>query len=243
MERLHARLEANLLPHVPIEHPSLQVRTLYRPGESRLGLGGDFFDFLPLDGTGAAFIIGDVSGHGVDAASLGAVLRSTWRALALAGNPLPDTLGFMHDVLCWERSDPNLFATVLAGTVASTGAEATFAGAGHLPPILLAENARELALPPELPLGCWKRHWDSTTIALPPRWTLFLYTDGLMEGRAVPGGSERFGFDRLLRTLDRHGVADATGSGLEDLLSEVRAANGAELADDVAALVISGTVR
>ena len=83
--RLHDRLEASLLPRTPILHPRLDVAAAYRPGEARLRLGGDFFDVLPCNAGQVAVLVGDVSGHGPDAAALGATIRGDWRALNLSG--------------------------------------------------------------------------------------------------------------------------------------------------------------
>ena len=58
-------------------------------GEGRLGIGGDFVDYVVHDDHGVSFVIGDVSGHGPEAEALGATLRSGWRALAAAGWDLP----------------------------------------------------------------------------------------------------------------------------------------------------------
>jgi ferredoxin len=83
---LHTALEASLLPATPLSHPTLTILTAYRPGEERLRLGGDFFDIQPIAGDGLALIIGDVSGHGPQAAALGARLRAAWQGLVLAGS-------------------------------------------------------------------------------------------------------------------------------------------------------------
>ena len=59
----------------------------YRPGERHLELGGDFLDVVDLGDHGLAVICGDVSGHGPDAAALGAMLRVSWEALVLSRTP------------------------------------------------------------------------------------------------------------------------------------------------------------
>ncbi len=94
-ERLHARLEASLLPTAPVDHPLLKAVIRYRPGEHRLRLGGDFVGSTVDADDILHFIIGDVSGHGPDAAALGATLRSTWKAMALAGREPPQD-GLYH---------------------------------------------------------------------------------------------------------------------------------------------------
>jgi serine phosphatase RsbU (regulator of sigma subunit) len=242
VDRLHGRLEASLLPRLPIAHPTLRVHARYRTGESRLGIGGDFFDFLPTEGAGAAFLIGDVSGRGVDAAALGAGLRATWRALTLAETGRELLVTTMAEALSREAGDPGLFTTVLLGDVAPDGHEVTFLNFGHQPPLLMAGSVRELQIARTLPLGLWTGSpWPSTTVTLPRSWKLFLYTDGLIEGLAAPTGEERYGVERLKADLQRVGMADGGDAALDRLLAEVEAANGGELLDDVAILTIEDT--
>ncbi len=261
VDRLHAQLEARLLPRLPILHPTLLVESYYLPGEQLLGLGGDFFDFLPVRDTGAAFLIGDVSGHDVESAAVAAALRATWRALVLAGETLEGTMRTMARVLQLERPDTGLYATVLAGIVSPTGDELTLVSFGHPSPILFASDARLIPLTPALPLGFWEGDpWTATTLLLPPVWTLFLYTDGLVEGFAAPNTRTRFGIDRLLQTLsetriharteddvrttaNERPVTQDTHIAVTALIDVVVAANGAPLPDDVAILVLQSDPR
>ena len=99
--RLHAeenaRLERGLLPAPLVTDPELLLTAHYRPGRQRALLGGDFYDAVQVaDGTVHA-VIGDVSGHGPDAAALGVCLRIAWRTLVLGGREveelLPDAAG------------------------------------------------------------------------------------------------------------------------------------------------------
>ena len=77
-ERMHRRLEQALVPSLPIEHEGFEVLSHYRPGEHDLELSGDFIDVLDRGEVGVAVICGDVSGHGPNAAAMGAMLRASW---------------------------------------------------------------------------------------------------------------------------------------------------------------------
>src|SRR4051812_18225820 len=115
---LHARLEANLLPSLEFTDPRLVVATRYRAGEDRLLLGGDFLDAIEVPAAGrVALLIGDVSGHGPEAAAIGATLRSAWRGLVLSGVADDRVLPTLDEVLVRERSSPETFVTVCAAWI------------------------------------------------------------------------------------------------------------------------------
>lgn len=237
---LHARLQQGLLPRVALRSATPAVTTRYLPGEDRLLLGGDFYDVVELpDGTVAA-LVGDVAGHGPDAAAVGASLRASWRALTLARLDGPSLLRTLDEMLVRARRSAELFVTVCAVSLATGGRRATVLRAGHPAPILVGPaGARPLDVPVGPPLGVVDQPaWAAADVLLPPEWSLLLYTDGLFEGRAAPGSAERFGVERVVEVLDRvDGLPD--GRAVDTLLDEVRAANGAPVADDIAVVLLT----
>lgn len=240
-ERLHARLEASLRPTTPIDHPRLMVMTRYRTGEQRLHLGGDFVGSTARGETGLQFVIGDVSGHGPDAAALGATLRSTWKALVLAGAGVSEAVEGMRRMLLTEKTDPTIFATIVAGLVDVAEHEILLVNAGHLPPLLLADGrVTALEAEPSPPLG-----FDGSSPAclhrypLPERWSLFLYTDGLIDVRVAPGSSQRYGEARLRERLAMWADTAPDQQAVDALMAEIESASGGHFADDVAVLVVS----
>jgi serine phosphatase RsbU (regulator of sigma subunit) len=237
--QLAASLTASLLPRLPVDHPRLEVFSLYRPGEQRLGLGGDFMDACSLPDGSLTAIIGDVAGHGPAAAALGAGLRAGWRSLVMSGvthGSLMDTLNAL--VLGEER--PEVFVTACLAWIDPSAGQATFVSAGHPKPLLLAEQLRRIEVPTSLPLGVEEKvGWRPGRLALPRRWTIVLYTDGLVEGRAWPSGVERYGERRLMAYLSDGERSRLDQAALLRLLSEIEQANGAALPDDVAALVVA----
>jgi serine phosphatase RsbU (regulator of sigma subunit) len=239
-ERLHARLEASLLPTAPVYHPLYQVLIRYRPGEQRLHLGGDFVGSTTSPDGRLCFVIGDVSGHGPDAAALGAMLRSTWKALALAGQSLPKIAEVMSSLVLTERSAPNAFATVLLGRIDSRYQVLTWVNAGHLPPLLITDRVQALDSRPIPPLGVGKDLDRSTHRArLPEHWSLLCYTDGLIDVRVAPGSAQRYGEDRLKERLADWAGTAPDDAALDTLLSEIESGSGSRFADDVALLLIS----
>jgi serine phosphatase RsbU (regulator of sigma subunit) len=250
-ERLHARLEASLLPTTPVDHPLLEVVTRYRTGEQRLRLGGDFVGSTPTKDGGLSFVIGDVSGHGPDAAALGATLRATWKSLVLAEQSIPRIVSVLRQVLLADKTEPNAFATVIVGQIDLKSRTLSFVNAAHLPPILIADRALSLDTVPASPLGFDKgAPWSLRSFPLPERWALFCYTDGLIEARVAPGASERYGEDRLKKRLaywSRTAPHSATsgsataldGAAIDTIMAEIETASGGRFADDVAILLIS----
>jgi serine phosphatase RsbU (regulator of sigma subunit)/anti-sigma regulatory factor (Ser/Thr protein kinase) len=240
VERLHARLEKSLLPRSRFLADADAITLLYRPGEDRLGVGGDFVDYLPSARGGLSMVVGDVSGHGPDAAALGALLRSSWHALALTGVGLEKTAQVLNEVLLHERMDDDVYCTVLLAELSPGRRNLTLLVAGHPPALLLTDKAAFLEAAAAPPLGFESLpYFRTTSFILTPPWTVLLYTDGLVEGRVSPGSRERFGVERLRSRLAEELPAPVPGSALERLFEEVHASNGGKLPDDVAALIVS----
>jgi hypothetical protein len=199
------RFQADLLP---TELPD-GVLTHYVASEKRMLLGGDFLDAVRTPDGGIALMVGDVCGHGPRAAALAARLRASWRTLATAGVPL-ERLDVLDAVVVSERPDEDLFATMVVVHVDATGRRLRWALAGH-PPGLLDAGGRVAALDEEArgpALGLVEGvAWPVAERALPERWTLVLYTDGLIEARDPDDGTrlEVAGLQAL--------VEDARGPG------------------------------
>jgi serine phosphatase RsbU (regulator of sigma subunit) len=239
----NSRLERGLLPTPLLEGATgLRFAARYRPGRSRALLGGDFYDTVRTsDGTVHA-MIGDVCGHGPDAAALGVELRIAWRALTFAGIGGENLLRTLQDVLVHERANDEIFATLCGVDIAPDGRTAGLHLAGHPAPLLAAPGRAPGLLPYEdggpalglLPDASWSR----IDVPLAGAWSLLLYTDGLIEGR-IGQGTQRLGQDGMVRLAAR--LLDA-GLGGEELLdaavTEVRELNGGELTDDLAVVLL-----
>jgi serine phosphatase RsbU (regulator of sigma subunit) len=236
---LHVALEAGLLPTLPVHHPAFEVVTAYRPGEGRLLLGGDFYDVLSLPDGRLALILGDVSGHGPQAAALGARLRAGWQALTLSGAGASAIVSGLERVVAIQGAS-ELLATVVLAWIDHASRSASLLCAGHPPPLLLAKGVHPVHLRPYLPLGVGRKGAARpTTLQLPRDWTLLFYTDGLIEGRAAPGSADRYGEAKLITLLRQDGAAPFDSQTLERVVAEVEGANGAPFGDDVAVVAVS----
>ncbi|MEI7030923.1 PP2C family protein-serine/threonine phosphatase [Streptomyces pratensis] len=239
----NARLERGLLPTPLLDGSDLSFAARYRPGRSRALLGGDFYDTVRTpDGTVHA-MIGDVCGHGPDEAALGVELRIAWRALTLAGLCGDELLSTLQQVLEHERQSEEIFATLCTVDIAPDGRRAGLCLAGHPAPLLTRRGQPARLLPYEdggPALGLLPRaRWPRRQVELGGAWSLMMYTDGLIEGRAGTGGSQRLGQDGMVAMVNEQlgrGLADE--ELLEAAVTEVRERHGGELTDDVAVLLL-----
>jgi serine phosphatase RsbU (regulator of sigma subunit) len=192
-------------------------------------------------------MIGDVCGHGPDEAALGVSLRIAWRTLVLAGTPVERVFPLLAEVLTHERDHEEIFATACMVRVAADGRSGDVYLAGHPAPLVLEgpDSSPDGEAPTGLPLGIDPAEvWMPYTVALPPGWSLLMFTDGVIEGGAGLGSTERLGLDGLREVLGRVRAADPEPDRWADrLLDAVEALNDGSLADDIALLVLTRTGR
>lgn len=238
---LVGRLQASLLPVLRVDDPHLQVAAIYHPGEQRLQLGGDFYDCLELQDGRVAFLIGDVSGHGPDAAALGASLRSAWRGLMLGGVEHGEVMRCLQAVFEREGADEFDFATAAFGQLDPARAWLQLALAGHPPPILLeGGTARLIDVVQGPPLGVFAdADWPVSTRLLPTPSAVVFYTDGVTEALVGPGSRQRVGLDWLVAEIASACAVPVREHDLEALVRRVGALSGEPFADDVAILAVS----
>jgi len=194
-------------------------------------------------------VIGDVTGHGPDAAALGASLRAAWRALALRGASLQASMKTLNS-LTLDESDRaeqgelglGLLATVCSVEIDAAGRHARFVNAGHPQPLLLGPRVVQLDHTPGMMLGVEEHgDWPPHEISLPEEWGLLLYSDGIVDARTAPGSRSRLGMAGLRvavkRLWERHAT---TATDLETLVDSVQAGQEAVLDDDVTLLLLTG---
>ncbi|NLU76767.1 SpoIIE family protein phosphatase [Streptomyces sp. HNM0575] len=239
----NARLERGLLPTPLLSGSELHFAARYRPGRSRALLGGDFYDTVRTsDGTVHA-MIGDVCGHGPDEAALGVELRIAWRALTFAGLCGDELLGTLQKVLDNERASDEIFATLCTVDIDPDGRRAGVCLAGHPSPLVAGAGGSVPRLLPYdysgPPLGVVPNaRWPRRQVELGRRWSLLMYTDGLIEGH-VGEGRQRLGQDGMIDLVTGLMAQGVNGERLLDAtMEDVRRLNGGELTDDVAVLLL-----
>ncbi|MER7931614.1 MULTISPECIES: fused response regulator/phosphatase [unclassified Streptomyces] len=233
----NARLERGLLPEPLLSSPVVTASSRYYPGRAQALLGGDFLDVVQTDDGQVHAIIGDVSGHGPDAAALGVCLRIAWRALTLGGHRNQHLLHLLEQIHIAERAGSDLFTTCTLITLDPKTATLTLHLAGHHEPLLVtSEGTRQVEAAHGIALGIAPGlgDWPATTLALPADGALVAYTDGLIEGFA-DGTGARLGVDGLLNIIDTLHTPDP-GTHLDLLISRTRALNADRHTDDLAVL-------
>jgi phosphoserine phosphatase RsbU/P len=176
-------LQRSLLPSRPPAVPGLDVAARYVPG-AEVGVGGDWYDLFALPSGHVGIVIGDVAGSGLHAAVIMGRIRSALRAYALETIDPAEVLTRLDRKV--QLFEPGAMATAIYGVLDPTTDVLAMSNAGHLPPLTAASSqaTQPLAITPDLPLGVQPNATRNVTNALLPAGTcLFLYTDGLIEGR------------------------------------------------------------
>jgi PAS domain S-box-containing protein len=225
-------LQSSLLPEAIPEIPGWEVAALYRPAGQESDVGGDFYDLWDVDGDWL-MMIGDVTGKGVGAATVTALVRHTARVASEFDARPAQVLARIDAAL--RRGPAISLCTALCLRISSQGG-ATLAVGGHPLPLRVRDGEVEELGSYGTLLGALERtRWPEVPIAMCPDDTLVAYTDGVTD--AVGAAGQRWGADRLKRTLAGMGGAppSAVRQRLVDALEEFQV--GAQ-ADDTALVVM-----
>ncbi|MFI8191640.1 SpoIIE family protein phosphatase [Streptomyces sp. NPDC085946] len=212
-------LQRSLLPRTLPRLSTVDLASRYLPADARSGVGGDWFDVIPLSGMRVALVVGDVPGNGLQAAATMGRLRTAVRTLAGLDLLPEEVLAHLDDLVSRtpDEQDPATGTTCLYAIYDPVSGRCTAARAGHPAPALLTPDGKAelIGLPTGPPLGLGGiQPYESATVELPAGSLLTMYTDGLLkEGRGYQDTDARTG--QLLASLD-----DA-GPELEDICDRV----------------------
>ncbi len=226
-------LQRAMLPAVPPAYRSF-VAVRYRPATRSMNVCGDWYDLIDLGEHGIAVAVGDVVGHGLEAAGVMGRLHSALNAAIRAtGHPAAALTTLAHFALTVEGA---LATTAVQTVIDRTDRTISYSCAGHPPPVLVQADGtfRLLDAATDPPLGAWPESARRTgaVAAYTPGAVLVLYSDGLVERR---GEDIDTGLDRLTASLVRHRAL--TPEALADaLLADLGAGDGAD--DDTALVVV-----
>ncbi len=211
------RLQQRLLPRQLPQPPGWSLVARYRPAEDGSTVGGDWYDAVLGPDRALTLLIGDVAGHGTDAAAAMSQLRHSLHACLALGTAPEVAVSLLNRILAVEGDVS--FATLLSVTVHPDGTGLTVVSAGHPPALLMTGDGRvePVEAPPNRPLGV-TRDWQyrSVTRSCPPGSTFLLYTDGLIERS---GEDLDAGLARLVRAVPGH--PEVQPGGLEAVADAV----------------------
>jgi serine phosphatase RsbU (regulator of sigma subunit) len=230
-------MQRSLLPRSRPVIEGLEVGEVYEPS-ARVDVGGDLYDFLALEDGRLAVVLGDVTGHGVDATADMAMAKFVFRSLAREHPEPSDFLAAANDVICSEIG-AGKFISMSYVVVDGAGGRVAVASAGHpAPRIVLPDGSTRSLEARGLVLGIDSgQEYAEAYADLPPGAALVLYTDGVVEARR---NGELYGEDRLDALLaERH---ESAASALAAAVAEdAREFAGGDLSDDLAVVVIRKT--
>ncbi|MEV8567295.1 SpoIIE family protein phosphatase [Streptomyces sp. NPDC051322] len=213
-------LQQSLLPHGPSWQPAVDVACHYLPTDAQAGVGGDWFDIIPLSGARVGLVVGDVVGHGIQASATMGRLRTAVQTLADVDLPPDELLAHLDDLVLRlggddDADDDNrtstgeIGATCLYAVYDPVSRMLSVAGAGHPPPVLLLPDGTtqvvDVSVGPVLGVGGLP--FETTELELPEGSLVALFTDGLVE--AIDRDPDR-GIARLRQALAAsHSTLDA----------------------------------
>ncbi|MFF7213217.1 SpoIIE family protein phosphatase [Streptomyces sp. NPDC008238] len=237
-------LQRSLLPRNPSAGFALETIWRYLPADTQDGVGGDWFDVIRLSGARVALVVGDVVGHGLNAAAAMGRIRTAVSTLASLELPPDRLLAALDDLVVrlgfedFDEGSPAagiLGATCVYAVYDPIEERLTIARAGHPPPAVVTPDGTAAfpEMPSGAPLGVGLRSFPSVDLELPAGSVIALYTDGLVETR---DGDIDEGLERLRTALTR-----PPGTSLEDLCDGVVGLLPTSGQDDDVALLLART--
>jgi PAS domain S-box-containing protein len=233
-------LQHSLLPQVLPGQAAVEVAHRYLPSGSVAGIGGDWFDVIPLSGSRVGLVVGDVVGHGITSSATMGRLCTAVRTLADVDLPPDELLTHLDDLVSHlaaydtDGDAAELGATCLYAVYDPVARRLALAAAGHPPAVLVPPGGPAAVIPMNVgpPLGVGGLPFEATEVDVPEGSVIALYTDGLIEDRDRDP-------DRASDEL--RGALGAGAGDLDDLCDAVLKAVLPETPSDDVALLLART--
>ena len=181
--RIVELLQTTIMPDRLPLIPGIQVAAAYRPAEVDVDVGGDWYDAFETPDSRIVVVVGDVAGHGVEAASLMGRVRNALRAYAFEDSDPATVLTRLHHLL--RNQDDEAMVTAFVARYDPADGMMSWSRAGHPPPLLVSPDGTTRFLDDVngAPLGAMLREYRTATTRLEPNALMVCYTDGLIERR------------------------------------------------------------
>jgi sigma-B regulation protein RsbU (phosphoserine phosphatase) len=230
--QMAADVQQRMIPHTPPKVPGVDLAAVYVPC---FELGGDFYDFIPLQGDNTGLAIADVAGKGVPASLSMAAVRAALRAQVDNVYYLYEVVQRINLMVCRDTT-PGEFVTLFYGVLDARNKRFTYCNAGH-PPALVLRDGKVIELSSNnMVLGVDpNEQYSQSIVELKSKDILLMYTDGLPD--AMNFKQETFGRARLLEAFKAGGQTAEEVS--QHILWELRKFVGlAKRTDDVTMIVV-----
>jgi serine phosphatase RsbU (regulator of sigma subunit) len=236
LQQQHSLLQQALIPANPPTVPGYNVASRFIAGSVGEQVGGDFFDLFKTKGGELAVLIGDVSGKGVEAASLAVATRSTIRAFAYDRIAPGQVLTHTNAVICSQGAKPESFVTVFLAIIDLENGKLRYSDGGHPPAMIWrVDGSVELVVMTQFPIGMVEdAQYQEGETWLGPGDKLLMYTDGISESHS---GGIMYNTEGIEATLREQG-GSTPEEILEALFSAATKAGGGCLSDDAAAIIL-----
>jgi phosphoserine phosphatase RsbU/P len=233
--RFASDIQRDLLPKEPLMFGGYHATGRSLPARM---VGGDYFDYFPIDSEHIGLMIGDVSGKGIPAALYMAVCRTLLRAIAARTVSPADCLTFLNEALI-PQSEASMFTTIFYGILSVNTGRLLYACGGHTSPVLLHKDGTVSVLPNPSGMivgALADAVFQENTVTLHADDMLVCYTDGVTEAMSLT--DVPFGEDRLLEVLQEY--ASASPSELANaIIAAVEMYSGdRQRSDDITVLLV-----
>ncbi|HLU49619.1 MAG TPA: PP2C family protein-serine/threonine phosphatase, partial [Planctomycetota bacterium] len=240
-----SKIQKRLVPTERPQVPGVDIAVHWQPARE---VGGDYFDFIPIDSEHLGLVIADVSGKGIPAALVMTMTRSLLRMAATANRSPREALIEVDRAISADLRT-GLFVTATYAVLDQRTLALSLARAGHNAPLLwLAREKRMQRIEPrgaaigiDRGRGLVSRELDEEMIRLRPGDVLVLHTDGVTEAKNEK--DEDYGEERLARIIESRASASASASSvLEAILEDIESHRGRRMiSDDTTIIVLTGT--
>jgi serine phosphatase RsbU (regulator of sigma subunit) len=228
------QIQQSMLPTKPPDIPGMDIAFHFKPADE---VGGDYYDLLPMGDTHLAVAVGDVNGHGLGAALMMAMAKSSLHTQASQNAGVAQVMTGLNDMI-FNATTERRFMTFIYAVIDLNTHTMVSSNAGHPFPYRMSGLTGEVTpveMPAVYPLGVRKKgKYDLHESQLGLGDVLVFYSDGIIEGRNPDG--EEFGFDRFAQVI--HENKGHSAAGVRDGLLKAFADFEGVQDDDITLLVL-----